>query len=252
MVGTDPADFQGPPHAAVGLKAPPLSISALRAVLFDLDGTLVDSAEDLREALNEVLAREGLRAIEAPEVPPMVGDGALKLVERGLARAGGDPARARELLPRFLSAYEPRAACKTRPYPGVVETLRALRARGPRLGVVTNKPEVASRAILDALGLAPFLEVVIGGDTLTQRKPSPEPVIAALRELGVEPRSAVMVGDNRHDVEAARAAGVKTVLVSYGYAHGAPHALGADRVIDGFPDLLSTLPDLGFALGGPD
>jgi phosphoglycolate phosphatase len=236
----------------VDLKAPDLSIPSLRAVLLDLDGTLVDSAEDLREALNEVLAGEGLRPIEAAEVRAMIGDGVLKLVERGLARAGGDPDRARELMPRFLSVYEPRAARSTRPYPGVVETLRALRARGLRLGVVTNKPEAATWAILEALALAPFLDVVIGGDTLPERKPSPEPLVAALRRLETEPHSAVMVGDNHHDVQAARAAGLKAILVSYGYTHGAPHALGADRVVDRFEDLLTALADLDFGHGVPD
>ncbi len=221
-------------------------MARLEAVLLDLDGTLVDSAEDLRDALNAVLDREGLRAVSGEEVRAMIGDGVPKLVERGLAKTGGDPGRARDLVPGFLAIYEPRASRKTRAYPGVLETLQALKAAGLRLAVVTNKPEAATIAILDALGLAPLIDAVVGGDTLPERKPDPAPVIAALHRLGGEARAAVMVGDNHHDVQAAHGAGLKAVLVSYGYAHGAPHALGADSVIDAFADLPAALEALGF------
>ncbi|HEX2555864.1 MAG TPA: phosphoglycolate phosphatase [Microvirga sp.] len=223
---------------------------SLEAVLLDLDGTLVDSAEDLRDALNEILGRQGLRPVTPAEVRAMIGDGVLKLVERGLTRTGGDPARAADLVPAFLEAYEPRASRKTVLYPGVLDTLRRLRAAGLRLAVVTNKPEAATRQILDALGLAGLIEVVIGGDTLPRRKPDPAPVAAALRALGIAPEAAAMVGDNHHDVEAGHGAGLRTVLVGYGYAHGAPATLGADRVIDAFADLPQALRDLGFAWPG--
>jgi phosphoglycolate phosphatase len=216
----------------------------LEAVLFDLDGTLVDSAEDLREALNEVLAEEGLRPLAAGEVTAMIGDGVLKLLERGLARTGGEIERAGLLLPRFLALYTPRASRKTRPYPGVVETLGSLRTAGIRIAVVTNKPEAATAEILRVLGLARFVDAVVGGDTLPHRKPHPAPLVEALRRVGVGASAAVMVGDNRHDVEAARAAGLKTVLVSYGYAHGPPRELGADTVIDRFADLPAALERL--------
>jgi phosphoglycolate phosphatase len=222
----------------------------LQAVLLDLDGTLVDSAEDLRDALNELLAGEGLRPVTGEEVRAMIGDGVLKLVERGLARTGGDPARAGALVPAFLAAYEPRAARKTTLYPGVLDTLGALRAAGLRFAVVTNKPAAATRQILGALGLADLIEAVVGGDTLPERKPHPAPVTAALRALGVAPAAAVMVGDNHHDVAAGHAAGLKAVLVRYGYAHGAPETLGADRIVDAFADLPEALRGLGFALPG--
>lgn len=222
----------------------------LEAVLLDLDGTLVDSAEDLREALNGILAGEGLRPVTGAEVRAMIGDGVLKLVERGLARTGGDPARAGALVPAFLAAYEPRAARKTVLYPGVLDTLRGLRAAGLRLAVVTNKPEAATRRILEALGLAGLVAAVVGGDTLPERKPHPAPVTAALRALGVAADAAAMVGDNRHDVEAAHAAGLKAVLVGYGYAHGAPETLGADRIVAAFADLPQALRSLGFTLPG--
>lgn len=218
----------------------------LAAVLLDLDGTLVDSAEDLMEALNDLLAREGLRAVDPDETRAMIGDGALKLVERALVRTGGEGARAPDLLPRFLALYEPRASRKTRPFPGVVDTLQGLRERGLRLAVVTNKPEAATHAILEALDLAPLFDAVIGGDTLPERKPRPAPLLEALRRLGTD--AAVMVGDNHHDVQAAHAAGLKAVLVSYGYAHGPPRSLGADLVIDRFTDLPDALGRLAGTL----
>jgi phosphoglycolate phosphatase len=171
----------------------------------------------------------------------MIGDGVGKLIERALAARGGDPADAPRLTPRFLALYEPNAARSTRPYPGVPETLRALKARGLRTAVVTNKPERATREILASLDLAPLIEVVVGGDTAPERKPHPAPVLLALERLAVAPAEAVMVGDNHHDVSAARAAGVRAIAVTYGYSH-VPHAeLGAERLIATFPELLAAL-----------
>jgi phosphoglycolate phosphatase len=214
---------------------------SLKAVLCDLDGTLVDSAEDIRAALNELLAAEGRDPVNAAEIKTMIGDGVSKLIERALAARGGDPADAPGLTPRFLALYEPNAARSTRPYPGVPETLRALKARGLRIAVVTNKPERATREILASLDLAPLIEVVVGGDTAPERKPHPAPVLLALDRLGVAPVEAVMVGDNHHDVSAARAAGVRAIAVTYGYSH-VPHAeLGAERLIATFPELLAAL-----------
>jgi phosphoglycolate phosphatase len=214
---------------------------SLKAVLCDLDGTLVDSAEDIRAALNQLLAADGRDPVGAAEIKTMIGDGVGKLIERALAARGGDPADAPGLTPRFLALYEPNAARSTRPYPGVPETLRALKARGLRIAVVTNKPERATREILASLDLAPLIEVVVGGDTAPERKPHPAPVLVALERLAVAPTEAVMVGDNHHDVSAARAAGVRAIAVTYGYSH-VPHAeLGAERLIATFPELLAAL-----------
>ena len=214
---------------------------SLKAVLCDLDGTLVDSAEDIRAALNQLLAEEGRTPVGPAEIKTMIGDGVGKLIERAVAARGGDPADAPGLVPQFLALYEPNAARSTRPYPGVPETLRVLKARGLRIAVVTNKPESATRAILEGLDLAPLVEVVVGGDTAAERKPHPAPLLLALDRLGVAPREAVMVGDNHHDVSAARAAGVRAIAVTYGYSH-VPHAeLGADRLISSFCELLEAL-----------
>jgi phosphoglycolate phosphatase len=214
------------------------------AVLFDLDGTLIDSARDLMEALNRLLAEEGLRAVDLDETRAMIGDGARVLLERALTRTGADPGRAGALLPRLLAEYERQGTRHTRPYPGVVETLQALRAAGLRLAVVTNKPEAATHAVLADLALAPLFEAVVGGDTLPQRKPDPAPVREALARLGLAPERAAMVGDNHHDVQAGQAAGLPVIAVTYGYAHGAPETFGARRLIARFDELPAALAAL--------
>ena len=133
---------------------------SLKAVLCDLDGTLVDSAEDIRCALNELLAGCGRDPVGSDEIKAMIGDGVGKLIERALAARGGDPGEAPRLVPRFLALYEPNAARSTRPYPGVRETLQALRSRGLRVAVVTNKPEAATREILASLGQQQLTDVL--------------------------------------------------------------------------------------------
>lgn len=224
----------------VGGRQPGVDIAG---VLFDLDGTLVDSAVDLMDSLNELLRSEGLCAVQLVETKAMIGDGVLKLIERALARVGGEPARAPELLGKFLAIYEPRATANTRVYPEVPETLGWLHGR-LKIGLVTNKPTRAAHAILADLGLAPFFDVVIGGDTLACRKPRPEPLLAALDRLGVEAVRAVMVGDNHHDVEAARAAGARAIVVAYGYSHTSPDLLGADFTIERMSELPAVLEAL--------
>jgi len=214
---------------------------SLKAVLCDLDGTLVDSAEDIRAALNALLAEHGRDPVHPFEIKAMIGDGVAKLGERALAARSGDPDDAPRLVPRFLALYEPNAARLTRPYAGVRATLRALGERGLRLAVVTNKPEAATREILASLDLAPLIEVVVGGDTASERKPHPAPVLLALERLGIAPAEAVMVGDNHHDVSAARAAGVPAIAVTYGYSHVPHEELGAERLIATFPELLAAL-----------
>jgi phosphoglycolate phosphatase len=211
---------------------------AVQAIIFDLDGTLVDSAEDLRAALNRLLADLGLRPIEPTEIKGMIGDGVLKLLERALVAANGDPQQKDALLPRFLEIYQANPATLTRCFPGVAETLEALRRKGFRMAVVTNKPVFATNKILQALGLAEIFPVVVGGDSVQQRKPHPAPLLEAVRQLKVDVGQALMVGDNIHDVEAAHAAGMRCVAVTYGYHHRPPSEFNADRLIDRFGELL--------------
>lgn len=213
-------------------------MKSLKAIIFDLDGTLVDSVRDLRDAVNVLLAEERLRQLELDEVKSMIGDGAAKLVERAISATGGDLSRLPALVSRFLQIYEADATRHTEAYPGVVETLAGLRRLGLPLAVVTNKPYGATIDILEALGLRGYFDAVIGGDTLPERKPHPAPILAALKQLGVAPEAALMVGDNYHDVQAAQAAGARAFAVTYGYSHK-PHAeLGADHLIHTMSELL--------------
>jgi phosphoglycolate phosphatase len=213
-------------------------MTSLKAIIFDLDGTLVDSAWDLQDATNVLMAEEGLGPVTLDEIKSMVGDGVAKLVKRAISAAGGDLTRLPDLVNRFLRIYEVNASRHTEAYPGVRDTLEGLKRLGLPLGVVTNKPYAATLDILEALGLRAFFAAVIAGDTLPERKPQPAPILLALQQLGVRPEAALMVGDNYHDVQAARSAGVRVFAVTYGYSHR-PHAeLGADCLLVSLPELL--------------
>jgi phosphoglycolate phosphatase len=205
---------------------------------------------DLAGALNRLRAERGLAALALAEVKVMVGDGAAKLVERGLP--GADtvaPGEGPRLVRRFLEIYETRLTAETRPYPGVVGTLEALAETGWRLGVCTNKPEAASRAILAALGLERFFAAVGGGDSFAERKPAAEPLLATLARMGGDPGPAVMVGDSPNDVLSARNAGLPVVVVGYGYSRVPPAELGADALIERFAELPAALAGLAGETG---
>ncbi|MBL8697147.1 MAG: phosphoglycolate phosphatase [Alphaproteobacteria bacterium] len=206
----------------------------MTAVIFDLDGTLVDSAPDLVGALDALLREFGRDPVGAAG-RTMIGDGAAKLVERGFMARGGLPLALPELSRRFVEIYESRLTELTRPFAGVDATLTALRARGLGLGVCTNKPDRATRVLLDALDLARHFTAVVGGDGV--RKPAPDPVHRTLAGLGASADRTLFVGDSPVDLAAARAAGTPVVLVSFGYTATPARALGADAVIDDFAAL---------------
>lgn len=212
-------------------------------LLLDLDGTLVDSLPDLAAALNRLLGELGAEALPAASVRSMVGDGARRLVERGLAAAGlqAEPAAATA---RFLEIYGEGLTVGTRPYPGVPETLAGLSDAGWRLALCTNKPEAPSRAILAGLGLAQFFAAVAGGDSLPSRKPDPGPLLALLHELGGTPEAAVMVGDGVNDLLAATAAGLPAVWAAYGYGGAGIEALPRAARIERFDALPAALAGL--------
>jgi len=201
-----------------------------RVAVFDLDGTLVDSAPDLAAALTRLMAARGLPGFSREEVIPMIGDGAKRLVERAFAARGLAPDAG--ALPAFLADYEAKAAVETRPFPGIPEALEALDAAGWALAVCTNKPEGAARALLDALGLAHVFAALVGGDSLPVRKPAPGHLLGTVAAAGGDAACAAMIGDHANDMLAAAAARIPALFCAWGYgrpemANGAPVARSA-------------------------
>ncbi len=215
-----------------------------KAIVFDLDGTLIDSAPDLRMAANHLLTENGRSPLTVEQVIKMIGDGVPKLVERAF-QATGDGVSGVDLVAhveRFLHFYEGHEADLSQPFPGALAAVAHLHGLGCVLGVCTNKPHAPAVAMLDALGLGGYIHTVVGGDSLDGiRKPDPRHLLATIERLGVTPGEAVMVGDNENDVAVARAAGVPVIAVTFGYAKGPPEDLGADLLIDHFDALAEAL-----------
>jgi phosphoglycolate phosphatase len=214
-------------------------------LVFDLDGTLVDSAPDLRAALNEMLRERGRPPLSLPQVRQMIGDGVPALVARALAASGAEPDQSARALPRFLQLYEADAVRLTRPYPAVPETLAALRRRGYRTAVCTNKPQHATHTVLEGLGLLPLFDGIAGGDRFPVKKPDPGHLLGLIGALGARRDRAAMIGDSENDALVAHAAGVPVVLMRYGYARIDPEQLTADALLDHFIDLPAALQRLG-------
>jgi phosphoglycolate phosphatase len=217
------------------------------AVVFDLDGTLIDSAPDLCALVNEMLAEVGRPGLDLAEVRRMIGDGARALLERGLRASGGVPQTVDldALFAEFLRRYARMPVRPGQVHNGVVRMLEALTESGVRLGLCTNKPQEPTDRLLAALGLARLLTVAIGGDALPVRKPDAGHLLAVLARLGVEVAAAALVGDSRTDLLTARATGVPCILVSSGYTPIPARDLGADRVIDHMGELGDALAALG-------
>ena len=214
-------------------------------LVFDLDGTLIDTVPDLANALNEVLREHGYAPFPPREVQVMVGDGLPALLARGFAARGAEAAETATALPRFLSLYDANAANLSRPYPGVTETLVDLRRRGYRTAVCSNKAERAALVVLNGLGLLPLFDGIAGGDHFAVRKPDPGHLLGLIAELGGQPERAAMIGDNENDAAAAHAAGVALVLMRYGYARIDPARLDPAALLDRFTDLPLALERLG-------
>jgi phosphoglycolate phosphatase len=211
-------------------------------IVFDLDGTLVDTAPDLMHALNYALARAGHPPVSAETVRSLVGMGAQVMIEEGLRRAG-ITADLTAMLGDFLVHYEANLARESRPFPGAVAALERLRAEGARLAVCTNKCESLSRRLLQELDLAGYFSAIAGRDTFPVAKPDPGHLLGAIRLAGGDPSRAVMIGDTDIDVRAAKAASVPVVLVSFGYC-GPPPSLPPESVIDHFDQLHPSLSAL--------
>ena len=204
-----------------------------KAILFDLDGTLIDSAPDIAAAANELLAEDKLGPLTLLQVRDMVGNGIRKLVERAYA-ACGEPLADSALdarHARMMEIYAARLTDLTTRMPGAAEAMTAWHRAGTKIAVITNKPEAFSRTILVHFGLAPFVDLIVGGDSGPASKPAPDMLLHALAQFGVAPSSALMIGDGPADIDAARAANVRSVAVSGGYTAVPAGALGADFLI---------------------
>ena len=206
------------------------------ALVFDLDGTLVDSLPDLRAALNEMLRGLGRRELSGDEVRRMIGDGTHALVERALRAAGGviDLEDAHQ---RFLDFYEAAPTRLSRLYPGVATTLRSLIGSGARLAICTNKQQAATLAVLDGFNIGKYFEVIVGGDVVPFRKPDPRHLLTALEQLRASPNESVMIGDNENDYAVARVAGVAVILMRCGYLRVPPETLAPDAWLDQFANV---------------
>jgi phosphoglycolate phosphatase len=223
----------------------------IRAVLFDLDGTLLDTAADIALALNRAIAEFGWPEVPAAEVRHMIGRGSPVLIERvaHAQRRELDPAIQSAMVERFFHHYgelEETGECAAATFDGAADALRTLHGAGLRIAVVTNKQRRFADALLRLLKLDAWVDLIVGGDTCARRKPDPQPLLFACDSLRVPPTRALMVGDSTNDVQAARAAGIPVLCVLHGYNEGQdPRELSCDAHLEH----LGSLPDLLLAEG---
>lgn len=215
-------------------------------IIFDLDGTLVDSAPDLAAAVDRMLEQLGRSPAGEERVRGWVGNGAAVLVKRALAGSADpsavgqvDEAAHQHALQLFKQIYQQENGRQTRLYPGVKEVVKGLAGLGIPLAVVTNKPLPFTTPLLEQFEIAPFFRSVIGGECLPERKPHPLPLLHVCEQVGAKPKASLMVGDSRNDVEAAKAAGMVSAALTYGYNHGeSVAACDPDWLLEDFRELL--------------
>jgi len=214
----------------------------IRTILFDLDGTLADTGPDLADALNTVLAEHGKVLLPYEKIRPVVSHGAAALIELGFGLARTDP-HFPPLRERLLEIYRSHLARATRLFPGMPTLLDTLAARGLNWGIVTNKPAFLTEPLVDALGLREDVACIVSGDTTANRKPHPQPMLHACALAGSAPRECLYVGDAARDIEAGKAAGMRTLVALFGYIgpEDRPETWGADGLIRKPEDILDWL-----------
>ena len=215
-------------------------------IVFDLDGTLIETAPDLVGTLNVLLAREGVAALPLDQARMMIGQGAKALIARGFAASGAplEELRLSALFDDFIVHYLAHIADESRPFPGVLAAMDTLEAAGARLAVCTNKRADLSVALLDELKLSHRFAAIVGGDAVPAQKPDAGHLIATIERSGGDVKRAVMIGDSVSDAKAARAAGVPLVLVSFGYTDIPARDLDPDILIDHFDELVGACEKL--------
>ena len=212
----------------------------LKLLIFDLDGTLADTSKDITDAVNYAVKPFGVKPLSVSEVKARVGSGLTKLIE-SLIPEERDFSAKEEAVKRFLEYYSIHLLDYTKPYPQAKETLSKLGAY--KKAVISNKREVLSKKVLEGLGLLEFFDIVLGSDSVSERKPSPVPIFELLKRFSVSKDEAVIIGDSNYDIGAGKAAGIKTIAVTYGY-RDREVLKGADFIIDNFGEILRILPEV--------
>jgi phosphoglycolate phosphatase len=211
----------------------------IKLIMFDLDGTLVDTLQDITDSLNYALRPHGINRLTTADTMKMVGEGVGRLVEKAL------PVEKlhlkNDVMNKFIDYYSRHLSDNSKEYPFVRETLENL--TGFRKAIISNKREAPSKRLLEELGLSEYFDLIIGSDTAGKRKPSPEPVLYAVTRLGSNPEESIIVGDSNYDIEAGEKAGVKTVAVTYGY-RPRESLLKADYIIDDIRELVPLVQKL--------
>lgn len=215
-------------------------------IVFDLDGTLVDTADDLIAALNHVLVHEGAAPVAPAAARHMVGHGARMLISRGLASQNRSvsPERMEILFQAFLAFYNDHLAVHSKVFPGVPEALDSLAAQGFVLSVCTNKYEAAARRLLGLMGLASPFRIICGQDTFAFCKPDPRTLLATIQAAAGDPKTSIMVGDSRTDIDTAKAAGVPVIAVDFGYTDQHVSIFGPDMVISHYDEIIGAVARL--------
>jgi phosphoglycolate phosphatase len=230
------------PHTAQASQTQTMT----QTIIFDLDGTMIDTAPDLIAAANHALEAFGVAQASADLIRPAISGGARQMLTIGLEAAGAND-RAADLdamLSHFLDHYRSNIATQSRPFPGLVSALDNIADKGWRIGVCTNKREANARLLLHKLGLDGYFSAILGSDSVPERKPHPDHLIRTIAQAGGQRTRALMIGDSAADIDAARAAGVPSIAVRFGYSATPADRLGADRVIGHFDELAGAIDAL--------